>query len=139
MSNVSIFNDKINIEIIDPGVVIRMCSFVKENLGQRDDLVDKHAIKRHFDNLVKEFVDERIPKDERFPGKQQSVLVNAKATMGLITIRVANQDDPYNMNHFCCHEYRINPHQENPTVDEKIEIMNRYDNVESFLQHGCSV
>lgn len=60
--------------------------------------------------------------------QEQSVLVNAKATMGLITIRVANQDDPYN----------INPNQENPTVDEKIEIMNRYDNVMLFLQHGCS-
>ena len=68
MSDISIFNDKINIEIIDPGVVIRMCSFVKGTLGKRDDLVNKHAIKRQFDNLVKEFVDERIPKDERFPG-----------------------------------------------------------------------
>lgn len=55
MSNTSIFNDKINIKIIDPGVVIRMCSFVKETLGKRDDLIDKHAIKRQFDNLVKEY------------------------------------------------------------------------------------
>lgn len=138
MSNISFLNDKINIKIIDPGVVIRMCSFVKETLRQRADLVDNHVTKKLFNNLVKEFVDERIPKDERFPGKQQSVLVHAEATMELITIRVANQDDPYNMNHFSCHEYRVKPNQENPTIDEKIEIMNGYDNVELFLQHGCS-
>ena len=33
MSNISIFNDKINIKIIDPGVVIRMCS--NEQIRQR--------------------------------------------------------------------------------------------------------
>lgn len=39
MSDISIFNDKINIEIIDPGVVIRMCYFVKDTLGKRDDFL----------------------------------------------------------------------------------------------------
>lgn len=138
MSNISLFEDWINVKIIDPGIVIRLCSFAKETFRQRADLVDNRVIKRLFNNLVKEFVDERIPKDERFPGKQQTVLIHAEATIELITIRVANQDCPYNMNHFSCHEYRINSNQENPTVDEKIEIMDRYDNVELFLQHGCS-
>jgi len=104
-----------------PSAVEKIAGFISNEIPVIKDTPAEIRIKRQFENLINDFVNERYPKeDRRFPGKEISVLVNAHASKGLAVIRIVAQYDPYNLDHYSALECEIKTDGKgNPIVKEE--------------------
>ena len=94
-------------------------------------------IKRQFENLINDFVNERFPKeDRRFPGKERNVLVSANASKGLAVIRIVAQYDPYNLDHYSALECKIKTDGKGNSIVEEKKLLSSFENAHEFLQNG---
>ena len=120
-----------------PSAVEKIAGFISNGIHVIKDGYTEIKIKRQFENLINDFVNERFPKeDRRFPGKERNVLVSANASKGLAVIRIVAQYDPYNLDHYSALECKIKTDGKGNSIVEEKKLLSSFENAHEFLQNG---